>query len=603
MKTVNVSYSVNQTTKSLAVPLVDGDFKFGTGMSDPVWKQAEQADDFVKFPGSAPADRKSSLALFRNGEFLFLGFFFHENTPLVKPPSGANGGEIWKGEMAEIHFGGLDPEPWLLQLGVGIAGGRFDSAGSYDKWQAAVFENAGGWGTELKISLDMLKLTEGALLFNLCRQSVGQRGYYTWSPLQLRFHEVENFGQLFFTGCKEALTLRGACNVPENLDRAGFEKELAKLKIPAGRVVHGPFVSAPENGAVSISWETAGKVPAFLEYYPAGETEKRRRVFCSKKSGILFYETLHRAELDGLKPGTEYIFELFSLAPVTEKEENSGVSGKFVQPSASQEEFSFAVLSDLHSDVEFLRKALKTEGVQKSSFLALLGDNLSHAAGREALYEGVLDPIKNSCPELPLVFVRGNHEQLGIYASEYFNVMGHKSGKSYYSFTYGKAFFIVLDGGNDKTDAVGGTLFSNREMLEEEREFLKKTVESGEYKNAPCRIILLHIPPVAPEDGAEQLIYRMLEPLHQAELKPDVMLSGHVHRYLHLEKNSTAFTETSDPISLKKTLSHPFPVIANGNDTVLNCRISSEELKITVLRPSKSGQWQIVDIIKIKFSL
>ncbi len=602
MKTVNVSYSVNQTAKSLAVPLVTQDFKFGTDMSDPVWKLAAQADDFVKFPGSEQADQRSSLALFRNGEFLFLGFFFC-GTPRIKPPSGADGSEVWQGEMAEIHFGGLDPEPWLLQLGVGIAGGRFDSSGRYGKWQAAVFENADGWGAELKISLDMLKLAEGALLFNLCRQSVGQRGYYTWSPLQCRFHEVENFGQLFFTGCREALSLRGACNVPENLDRAVFEKELAKLQIPADRVIHGPFVSAPENSAVSISWETAGKVPAFLEYYPAGEQETRRRVFCGKKSGILFYETLHRAELDGLTPGTEYIYELFSLAPVTEEEEKSGVSGKFVLPSVSQEEFSFAVLSDLHSDVEFLSKALKTEAVRKSSFLALLGDNLSHAAGREALYEGVLDPVKKSCPELPLVFVRGNHEQLGIYASEYFNVMGHRSGRSYYSFTYGKVFFIVLDGGNDKTDDVGGALFSNREMLEEERIFLEKTVESGSYRKASCRIVLLHIPPVAPEDGAEQFIYRMLEPLHKSEIKPDVMLSGHVHRYLHLEKNSSAFSEKSDPISLKKTLSHPFPVIANGNDTVLNCRVSSEELEITVLRLSKSGQWQVVDTIKAKFRL
>ena len=110
--------------------------------------------------------------------------------------------------MAEIHFGDMEPDPWLYQTGIGIDGLRFDSTGSFDKWQAKPFTTGKGWGAELRYDLSLIRLTEGGLRFNICRQALTRSEFSTWSPLRLRFHEVENFGELLFTDYKTALQIK-----------------------------------------------------------------------------------------------------------------------------------------------------------------------------------------------------------------------------------------------------------------------------------------------------------------------------------------------------------------------------------------------------------
>ena len=95
-----------------------------------------------------------------------------------------------------------------------------------------------------------------------------------------------------------------------------------------------------------------------------------------------------------------------------------------------------------------------------------------------------------------MVFVRGNHEQLGVYAKEYFNVMRHPSGKTYYAFTYGSVFFLVLDSGSDSNRDDEGIMFSNRAAREQQKEFIAEVVESEAYQKADFRVVLMHIPPL-----------------------------------------------------------------------------------------------------------
>ena len=113
-------------------------------MADPVWKKAAWAKDFAPYRKDR-VDKKSEMALFRTEKHLVLGFFFYENPEnLVRPADQSC--SVWSGDMAEIHFGDMEPDPWLFQTGVGISGIRFDSTGNYDKWQAKTFETEKGWG-------------------------------------------------------------------------------------------------------------------------------------------------------------------------------------------------------------------------------------------------------------------------------------------------------------------------------------------------------------------------------------------------------------------------------------------------------------------------
>ena len=62
-------------------------------------------------------------------------------------------------------------------------------------------------------------------------------------------------------------------------------------------------------------------------------------------------------------------------------------------PEAKEQNFSFIASSDIHSDVAFLRGICKTEAGKKAAFHVVMGDLLSHAAGPEALYNGIIDPM------------------------------------------------------------------------------------------------------------------------------------------------------------------------------------------------------------------
>lgn len=577
-------------------------------MTDSVWRSAATAEDFVLFRKNSVQEQKSRFSVFRTPDTLMLGFFFSELPEnRVKSPDLTDGNGIWESDMAEIHFGGMEPEPWLLQLGIGIGGGRFDSSGQYDSWKAHVFENSEGWGAEVQIPLSMLRLTEGALKFNLCRQSLRQGMRSTWNPLLLRFHEVENFGQLLFTDYVTALQLRGGNSKKTSIGRDEFEQLCSSLLIPAQKVVHGPYLSNPDRNSVCITWETAGRVPAFLEYRPKGSAEKAIRIPCDRQNGILLHNTLHFAQLTALDAGKDYEYELFSLTPVTGEVKSSGIVRSFRIPDSKDMNFSFFCLSDLHSNVGFLRNALKTPEAGQAAFHVLLGDNLSHAAGREALYEGVLDPIvtefKQGKMDKPLIFTRGNHEQLGVYASEYFQVMRHETGRSFHSFHYGNMFFIVLDSGNDATDTQGGALFSNTELLRKQRLFLEKTICSPSYRNAAFRVILLHIPPFRASNPVEKMIYDMLQPLRDAEIPPDLMLSGHIHRYLRVNAGAMTFDPASDQkwaAEYPAVMPLPCTVIVCSTSTALDCKATQDALEIKAISPIGNAQaWRPVDEIRI----
>ena len=606
LKKSNVSYSNNKITKSLTVPLLDVKYKFGTKMAEPVWKKAAWAKDFAPYRKDR-VDKKSEMALFRTEKHLVLGFFFYENPEnLVRPADQSC--SIWSGDMAEIHFGDMEPDPWLFQTGVGISGIRFDSTGNYDKWQAKTFETEKGWGAEVRFDLSLLRLSEGGFRFNLCRQASKRGELSSWSPLQLRFHEVENYGELLFTDYKTALQLKSGKVISGKVSRKDYELARSKDMIPAQKVLHGPYLSAPDANAVQISWETAGLVPSYLEYKVKGSKAAPKQAFSSKNHGILNHNTSHSVYLTDLEPGKEYEYEIFTLRPVTMEPDSSGIRHTFAVPEKNAKKFNFYCITDIHSDVGYIRRALALPEAGKSDFIALLGDNLSHAAGSEALYKGIIDPILEATTverkDKPMVFVRGNHEQLGVYAKEYFNVMRHPSGKTYYAFTYGSVFFLVLDSGSDSNRDDEGIMFSNRAAREQQKEFIAEVVESEAYQKADFRVVLMHIPPLQTEkDLIYGLVYGLTEPLRNAKIKPDVMLCGHIHAYEKVNAGENHYapeTRSGHAEKFPETFVNPYPVIAHVNTAGLFCEVTAKEMTLSVLQTLDGKPVELLDRIKLK---
>ena len=271
-------------------------------------------------------------------------------------------------------------------------------------------------------------------------------------------------------------------------------------------------------------------------------------------------------------------------------------------------EFNFYCITDIHSDVGYIRRALALPEAAKSDFIALLGDNLSHAAGSEALYKGIIDPIVEATTvdgkDKPMVFVRGNHEQLGVYAKEYFNVMRHHSGKTYYSFAYGSVFFLVLDSGSDNSRDDEGIMFSNRAARQQQKQFIAETVESEAYQKAAFRVVLMHIPPLQTQnDLIYGLVYDLTEPLRNAEIKPDVMLCGHIHAYEKVNAGENHYapeTRSGHAEKFPETFVNPYPVIAHVNTAGLFCEVTGKEMTLSVLQTLDGKPVELLDRIKLK---
>lgn len=581
-----VSYSHNALCKTLAIPEITGNFNFHDALNAPQWQNHPGwVNDFHTIYSKSPVCDRVSFALLQDADCLYIAF------KIAIPQAERryqNPDSLWSGEMIELHFGAMAPDPWLLQLCAGINGQRFDSSGAYDLWQAEIVENADFWGGVIRISRSMMQISNCAVSFNFCGQLCESATYFTWTKLLRRFHEVENYGLLLFTDYANALKLRYGMTAQGDVDRSRFEKIQSEIYLPAQKITHGPYVTYESSSSAAVLWETAGMVPAFLEYYPADAPAQRKRILCDMENAVMKHRTNHYALLQNLKADTSYVYELFYLNPVSDTIAAAQISGTITMPSTLQDELDFYCVSDLHSDAGFLKCAMLTPEAQSSALKVLLGDNLSHAAGREALYAGAIDPIMQAGNTAPLIFVRGNHEQLGVFASEYFNVMPMSNGKSYRFARFGTTAFIILDSGSDNVDPQHTVLFDNSSLRKEQHEFLKKVVTLDEYKGAKARIVLMHIPPYHKDVASEVETYNMLSPLCNAPEKPHLMLCGHLHQYLTVAANATTYCGNSDTDYVKKrpeVMPLPFPSMVCSTAMALACRVSAGEITVRAMRP------------------
>lgn len=550
----------------------------------PIRKEAVVKDIF-QYKTEMKPEGRTELRLRYDAESLFLAVScFEPDASLVRAENRQDGMGIWSGDMIEIFFGAIEPVPWLLQLGVGAGGGRFDSRGDYGLWEASTSRDSAGWYADIRIPLSLLRLHNLSLGFNLCRQAVARKEFSSWAELEHKFHEPENFGELLFSDYDTAFFAKTGIPCAEKLSRNEFEKKISEFFIPAEKLLHGPFLSNPSPDSMTVSWETAGMSGAVLEYRKKGR-EEWISLPVSHRNGVLRRnERFHSVHLSGLENGTDYEYRMVNWSPLLKKQETvpAGKLFSFRTLDTGKKEFTFALCSDIHSDTNILKQFMRLPFVKRTDFFVDLGDMLSCMCGPDAFYEGFLDiQTELYAKEKPLVFVRGNHEQIGIFSADYTRMMNHPSGKTYYAFRHGNVCFLALDGGNDHADDADG-IYRNTEMIAEERKWLEKVVKSELFRTASFRIALLHMPPYNDEydsSAGMSLLGGLFkkDPLH-------LLISGHVHHYFRMNPFSGECTTKNKTAQMKNTPVLPFTVVANDTTTVLLVKASPDSLKIRVVK-------------------
>lgn len=260
----------------------------------------------------------------------------------------------------------------------------------------------------------------------------------------------------------------------------------------------GPWLTNPDTGRITVGFTTARPCAAYLEFRRTF-SEPWKKVFQSRGGQISRDETCHVFHLDGLVPGARYDYRAGAFEPECGKEESRSASFSVFDPSRKQ--YSFMVLADLQfapPKRQFLiRKYHELCGASECDFVVMLGDMCGEINHFE---QDILEDHVNLLCELgascrPVVFLRGNHELRGRESSRWLQFFGTPSGTSYSQFRQGPAAFLALDSWSDQPSVPENSAFRwnlDKEFLEEEKRFIRETVSSPAFLDAPFRIVLAH---------------------------------------------------------------------------------------------------------------
>lgn len=358
------------------------------------------------------------------------------------------------------------------------------------------------------------------------------------------------------------------------------------LQSAALKISHGPYLQNVYEREVTIVWISDKPSIGWIELAPDDSTNFYafdRQKFYDTSIGIKRTSLIHSVRLTGLIPGMTYRYRVYVKEVLAHKgysERYGNVTATnvfmarpltFTTCDRNKLETSFVILNDVHERANIMEPLLKYADYKNKDMIIFNGDMMNFFPGDSVMYKGFLDmAVKLFASEKPLYYVRGNHETRGEYAEKFQDYFCPHQSHLYFTWRQGPVFFIALDTGEDKPDDdieyYGFNAFDKYRT--EEAGWLKKVVNSEEYKQARFHIVIGHIPPAIGVDawhGEIEVRDKFVPILNKADI--DIMLCAHLHRF--------RYTPVSDRIH--------FPVLVNSNNSCLFGETQGDELKLKIV--------------------
>ncbi len=364
------------------------------------------------------------------------------------------------------------------------------------------------------------------------------------------------------------------------------------------KITHGPYLQNMGENEVTIVWTTNNDALSWVELAPKGDDSfyaSERPKFYDTAYGSKRVGKLHRITITGLEPGTEYRYRIFSKEVVSYTNYrvlygNIASSNVYSQKPYAfktldkrKSKLRFKVVNDIHGKNENLGNMLSGTDRNNTDLVIFNGDMASILNDTEEIFSRFMDTaVVIFAKEVPLFYARGNHETRGKGSSGMYDYFPTNSGEFYFSFQDGPVYFIFLDGGEDKPDS--DIEYSDLAYFDDYRsrqaEWLKSVVASEEFKQAPFRVAIMHIPPAGSTwYGTQQLMEKFVPILNNANI--NVMLCGHTHNYKFIDKGEEPGIN--------------FPILINDDETWLDVVVDSE---ITISQKDMSGNPLKVQVLK-----
>ncbi|MEL7587318.1 MAG: FN3 domain-containing metallophosphoesterase family protein [Prolixibacteraceae bacterium] len=361
------------------------------------------------------------------------------------------------------------------------------------------------------------------------------------------------------------------------------------------RITHGPYLQDMCEDGVTIMWTTNKNGIAWVELAPNDSSHfylTERPKYFSAPHGFKKVSAVHAVRLVNLKPGTTYRYRIYSQEVLS----HSGTLVNYGRVAASsvyrtrpltfttnsrvKEDVSFLILNDIHGNNELMTNLLKNTSLSKTDLVFFNGDMVSDIISEDQLFAGFADTsVKLFAREIPVYYARGNHETRGNFAYRFADYFPGINGKLYGLFRQGPVCFVVLDCGEDKPDSdieYSGIVAFDAYRTQQ-AEWLKEALQTALFREAPYKVVVVHMPPFGGWHGEKEIEQKFLPLLNNAGV--DVMFCGHLHRYIKKEAKGE----------------QGFPVIVNANNSVVKATAGEEELDIQIV----SDQGRLIDSLSI----
>lgn len=349
------------------------------------------------------------------------------------------------------------------------------------------------------------------------------------------------------------------------------------------QITHAPYLQNLGENEVTIVWTVNKPSVGWVELAPDDGThfyQTERPKFFNAKNGIKQTSTVHAVHLKGLKGGTRYRYRVYSQEVLSHvgwrviygNVAATSVYGKqpleFQTSDHGRQAVNFAMVNDIHGKSDLLEKLVSHCDLKTTDMFLFNGDMVSIFNSEKEIFEGFMDKATELfASEIPMYYTRGNHETRGSFATAFQDYFSPKQEHIYYMFRQGPVCFVILDSGEDKPDSdleyAGITVYD--QYRTEQAEWLKGVLESKEYKEAPFKVVVCHIPPFGGWYGNEEVAEKFMPLLNNAGV--DIMLCAHLHRYIRNDAKEDV----------------RFPIIVNSNNTVLKAEADSRVLNIKIL--------------------
>ncbi|MCD0474950.1 metallophosphoesterase [Flavobacterium sp. EDS] len=345
-----------------------------------------------------------------------------------------------------------------------------------------------------------------------------------------------------------------------------------------------PYLQAPTNDGITIMWLTNQLCLNWIEY---GETEKLGTKAEQCTHGMMNTNSrINTVTLTNLKPNTNYFYKVFSKQivdfrpyKITFGDTISSETYPFKTLNPKEKEVSWLVLNDIHDRPESFKELIELNQNKPYDFVFLNGDMFDYQTDENQIINHLLNPCSLFSTEKPFMFVRGNHETRGKYSRNLLDYYYNYDKKEFYSFKMGPVFTIVLDTGEDKKDShpvYGGTV-NYDSYREEQAIWLEKQMKSKAFKNAPFRVVMMHIPHYHSDEEHGTTECRRLFGTLFEKYKIDLFIAGHTHEYGIFEpskEHSYHFVIGGGPETGTRTL-----IRIDANPEVLNLQMLNDSGK------------------------